>query len=217
MKTDLQLQRDVVDELRFEPRVNDAEIAVSAKGGVATLAGAVSSYAQKRAAQRAAERVSGVHAVADDLAVKLPGDLTRTDTEIAHAAVTTMSWDAEVPADRIKVRVENGFITLDGTTEWNFQKTAAERAVRYLSGVRGVYNAIVVSPKVSATDVKAKVESALKRSAELDAQRITVEAADGTVTLKGRVRSWIERQDAERAAWAAPGVKMVHDQLLVSA
>ena len=216
MKTDTQLQKDVIDELRWEPRVNDAEIAVSAKDGVVTLTGSVDTFAQKYVAERAVERVTGVRAVADDLAVKVFGPHERTDTEIAHAALNALRWDTEVPDEKLTVKVEHGWVTLKGETEWNYQKTAAERDLRYLAGVKGISNLITVKPRASATEVKAKIEAAFKRSAELDANQITVETADGSVTLKGTVRSWPERSDAERAAWAAPGVKEVHDRLVVT-
>lgn len=216
MKTDLQLQQDVQDEIRWEPSIGDAEIGVAVKDGVATLSGYVRTFAQKFAAERAAERVSGVRAIAEDIQVRLPGALTRTDTEIAHAAANALRWDIEVPDDRLKARVEDGWVTLEGSVDWYFQKAAAERAVRFLTGVKGIANMISVKPKASAFEVKAKIESAFKRSAELDAQKINVETADGRVTLRGTVRSWTERQEAERAAWNAPGVREVNDQLTLS-
>ena len=215
MKTDTQLQKDIIDELRWEPRVNEAEIAVSAKDGVVTLTGSVETFAQKYEAERAVERVSGVRAIADDLKVKVFGPHERSDTEIAHAAINALRWDTEVPDEKLTVKVENGWVTLKGEAEWNYQKTAAERDVRYLAGVKGISNLISVKPRASTTEVKAKIEAAFKRSAELDAKQITVETANGTVTLKGAVRSWAERTDAERAAWAAPGVKEVHDKLVI--
>lgn len=216
MKTDTQLHRDVVDELNWDPTVMEAEIAVAVKGGVVTLTGKVDSYAQKYAADKAAVRVSGVRAIADDLKVRIPGEKLRTDTEIAHAALAALKWDTEVPDDKVFVKVEHGYVTLEGNCDWNFQKAAAERAVRYLTGATGVRNLIRMTPRVSTVEVKSKIEQALKRSAELDAKGITVEAADGKVTLKGHVRSWTERQDAERAAWAAPGVNEVADELIVA-
>jgi osmotically-inducible protein OsmY len=214
-KTDTQIHRDVVDELAWDPKVKEAEIAVAVKGGVVTLTGSIDTYAQKYAAERAAERVSGVQAIADDLHVRIPGTLQRTDTEIAHTAVSALSWDIEVP-DGIKVKVDNGYVTLDGKVDWQYQKSAAERDVRYLTGIKGVMNKISVSPRPSAFEVRAKIEKALKRSAEIDAQHISVEAADGKVILKGKVRSWAERQDAEHAAWAAPGVTQVDDRLVIT-
>lgn len=216
MKADLQLQRDVEDELRWDPSVREAEIGVAVKDGVVTLVGYVSTFAQKFAAERAAERVSGIRALAEDLKVNIPGGLTRSDTDIAHAAVNALRWDIEVPDDLIKVRVENGWVTLEGSVDWYYQKAAAERAVRYLTGVKGLTNLVNIKPKVSVYEVKAEIESALKRSAELDAKKITVDTTDGKVILRGTVRSWAERQEAERAAWNAPGVREVKDELFVS-
>jgi osmotically-inducible protein OsmY len=217
MKTDLQLQQDVSEELRWDPSLDEKEIAIAVKDGVVTLRGVVDSYAAKVAAGRAAERVSGVRALADELAVRLPGEHTRSDTEIAHAVANALGWDVVVPRDHITAAVESGWVTLRGEVNWQYQRAAAERAVRYLTGVKGVSNLITIAPLASSQDIKSRIENALKRSAELDAGRITVEAMDSKVTLKGTVRSWVERRDAERAAWAAPGVKEVDDRLTVSA
>ena len=217
MKTDLQLHTDVLEELRWDPRVNEAEIAVSVKGGVVTLSGFVESFAQKHAAELVVERISGVRGVADGLHVRPTEAFRRTDTDIAHSAVSALSWDIEVPAEKITAKVESGWITWKGDVDWNYQKLAAERAVRYLGGVKGISNLIEVKPRVSPDAVKSKIEAALKRNAELDAKQIDVEAVDGKVTLKGRVRSWAERADAERAAWAAPGVRAVEDRILITA
>ncbi len=216
MKSDEQLQHDLFEEMRWDPQVQDAEIGVAVKEGVITLTGSVNSYAQKLAVVRLTERVGGVLAVADDLKVRPPGATRRTDAEIVHAAVKTLVWDTEVPDDMVSVAVDNGWITLTGSVPWKFQSECAERSVRFLTGVRGVTNQIVVTPVVSASEVRAKIEQALRRSAELDAKRITVEATGGKVTLTGTVRSWSERRDAERAAWAAPGVRQVEDCILVS-
>ena len=217
MKTDMQLQRDVQDELAWEPNIRDAEIGVAAKDGVVTLSGYVATFAEKYLAERAAERVSGVEAIADDLKVKLPTMLQRPDTEIAHAVVNALREHIQVPDDRIKARVESGWVTLDGDVEWQYQKNAAERAVRYLGGVVGVSNRIVLKPRrVSTFEVGNRIKDALRRNAELDADRIVVEAADGRVTLKGWVRSYTERRDAERAAWAAPGVTSVDDKISIN-
>jgi len=216
MKTDLQLQRDVLEELKWLPNVLETEIGVSAKGGVVTLTGTVQSYGQKFAAERAVERVSGVRAIADDLRVSLPHSRERSDTDIAHAALSALRWNTEVPDARIQVIVRDGIITLDGEVEWQFQRSAAEEAVRFLSGMKGLIMRITVrQPKVSALDVSTRIEEALKRNATLDAKKIAVEAEGGKVTLRGTVRSWAEREDAENVAWSAPGVTTVDDRILV--
>lgn len=217
MKTDLQLQRDVLDELKFEPSIREAEIGVTAKGGVVTLTGLVDSYAEKISAERTAERISGVKVVADEIKVKLPGSYQRSDTDIAHTVVNALRWDIQVPDDRIKAAVEDGWIDLQGEVEWQYQKWAAEGAVRNLTGVKGVTNLITVKPKkVSTYEVGQKIKDSLRRHAERDADRITIEAKDGRVTLQGTVSSFAERQDAERAAWQAPGVTNVEDMIAVS-
>ncbi len=217
MKTDMQLQRDVIEEMAWQPNVSDAEIGVGARNGVVTLSGFVNTYAQKYAAVRAAEKVRGVHAVADDLKVRLPQALMRSDTDVAHAAVAALTWDVEVPDERIKALVDDGWVSLDGAVDWQFQRLAAERAVRHLSGVKGVINRITVQqPKVSAYEVNQRIQDALKRSAAVDADKISIEATDGKVVLRGTVRSWSEREDAERAAWAAPGVTEVDDEIAVA-
>lgn len=217
MKTDLQLQRDVAEELRWDPSINEKEIAIAAKDGVVTLRGTVSSYSEKFAVELAAERVSGVRAVAEELKVQLPGEHVRDDTDIAHAVAAALKWDVQVPNDAITATVERGWVTLRGDVDWQYQKEAAQTAVRRLIGVQGVSNFIRLTPVVSTFDVQTKIESALKRSAEVEADRITVETSDGKITLKGNVRSWSERRDAERAAWQAPGVREVDDRLVVTA
>lgn len=216
MLTDSQLQQITIAELRWEPSVKAADIGVTVKDGVVTLAGKLGTYAQKFAAERAVERVAGVRAIADDLTVAVSGAYERTDSNVARAAATAVEWDAEVP-DGVTVVVRNGWITLSGKVEWYFQKAAAERTVRYLSGVTGVTNMIEIHPPaaIKAADVKAKIEAALARSVELDAKAISVTSHDNTVTLTGTVRSWAERDDATRAAWNAPGVRFVKDELVV--
>ncbi len=217
MKTDIELQRDVLDELKWQPSTQRAEIGVAARDGVVTLSGYVENYAQKYEAEQAAQRVSGVQAIADELRVRLPNGTTRTDTEIAHSALLALEWNVQVPDKDITLKVEGGWITLQGAVDWQYQKAAAEGAVRYLMGVKGVYNGVLVrQPKVSAAAVKEKIGDAFKRSALVDSSRVTVESVDGKVTLRGTVRSWSERRDAERAAWAAPGVSQVDDHLVVA-
>lgn len=215
MKTDSQLQRDVFEELRWDPRIREAEIGIAVKDGVVTLSGFVDSYAQRNAAERAVERISGVKAVAEELQVRVPGSLHRSDTDIAHHAVAALEWDVEVPDDKIRVRVDNGRITLEGEADWQYQRLAAERAVRYLTGVKGVTNQIRIAPRVSSYDVSQRIKDALRRSAESDAQKIEVEAKDGRVTLRGSVHSWADRAEAERAAWGAQGVIEVDDRITV--
>jgi osmotically-inducible protein OsmY len=213
--TDRELQQNVQNALDWEPSIESSEIGVSVDNSIVTLRGDVHSYAEKSAAERVALRVYGVKAVANDIEVRLISRYERTDTEIAEAAVSALKWNTMVPSDKVHVAVSNGWITLTGTVDWQYQRDAAARAVRDLTGVRGVTNNITLKPHVQAGDVQAKIEAAFKRSAEIDARRVNVVASDGKVILSGNVRSWAERQEAERAAWAAPGVTQVEDRIAV--
>jgi len=216
MKTDIELKDDVSTELKWEPSVNEAHIGVIVKDGVVTLTGHVLSYAEKYGAEKAAKRVYGVKAVADELDVKLPGSSKRTDEDIAQACVNALKFNYSVPNEKIKILVSKGWVTLEGEVEWQYQREAATNAVRCLTGVTGVSTSITLKAHVSPSDVKDKIEAAFKRSAEIDARRVSVEARAGKVILHGSVRSWAEREAAQQAAWAAPGVTAVENFLAVT-
>jgi osmotically-inducible protein OsmY len=213
---DISLRQNVLDELEFDPMVDATKIGVAIENGVVTLSGHVSSYAEKIAAERVVQRVRGVRGVAQEIEVRYPSDKKDADDEIAQRAAKILEWDSSVPLGKIKVKVERGWITLSGDVEWQFQRQAAEDAVRKLSGVSGVTNTILVRPRVDAINVKHRIEDALKRNAELEADAIRVTVSGGKVTLEGKVRAWRERNVAEQAAWAAPGVAVVEDRLTVA-
>jgi osmotically-inducible protein OsmY len=213
--TDKEMKQLVQTALDWEPSLDATDIGISTEAGVVTLRGNVGSYAEKMTAERVALRVYGVKGVANDLSVLLPSHAKRTDTDIAQAALSALNWNSLVPKDHVTVTVRDGWVTLNGTLDWQYQKDVAARCVRDLLGVKGVSNAIAIKSHVNTTGVRDKIEAALKRSAEIDARRISVAAQDGKVTLTGNVHSWYERREAERAAWAAPGVREVVDHLAV--
>ena len=215
MKTDAELQTDVQEELRWEPSVTDRDIGVTVNNKVVTLRGTVPTYADKYAAVRVAQRVAGVRAVAEDLQVKPVGPNVHSDTEIAEAAVQALKWHVWVPTE-IQATVENGWVTLSGQVKWGFQRQAAFDAVRYLPGVIRVTNNITIKPSIRPGDVKNAIEKALKRNAAIDAAAISVKTDGGKVTLSGRVHSWTECDEAGLAAWGAPGVTQVENDIVVS-
>lgn len=216
IRTDEDIQRDVLAELKWDARVQPNEVGVSVKDGVVALTGRVDSYLKKWAAEEAAHRVRGVKAVANDIEVRLAKSAERTDADIAAAAIRALEWDAFLTSDEIPVTVSKGRVTLEGTVEWQFEKEDAERVVRRLAGVKGVTNLITVKLRPMPSELKEKIQQALVRSAETDADRINIEVEGSKVVLKGTVRSWAEREEAERAVWSAPGVTKVEDYIVVA-
>jgi osmotically-inducible protein OsmY len=213
---DKDIQKNITDELAWEPSLRNDDIAVGVREGVVTLGGFVDSYADKSKAERVAGRVKGVKAVADEIEVKLPTGAERADPDLARAALDALQWNISVPHDRIRVKLEKGWLTLEGQVDWYYQKQAAERAVRYLRGVRGVFNLITLSAQTTPRDVKKRIKDALHRGVEFDAEHITVEVEGSKAILEGTVRSYAEMKDASRAARNAPGITEVDNRLAIT-
>jgi osmotically-inducible protein OsmY len=216
MRLDSDIRRDVEDELRWDPDIDATDIAVAVNNGVVALTGFVRSYSQRTQAERDAKRVAGVVGVANDIEVRLPVIDQRPDPDIVRDAVSALKSELPYSSENIKVIAKDGKITLEGTVEWNYARERAESAVKRIRGVKGVTNSITLKPKVAAYEVRRKIEDAFRRSAEIDASRVTVEANGSEVVLRGTVKSWAEREEAERAAWAAPGVTKVDNRVTIS-
>ena len=217
MKSDKQLQDDVLNQLDWEPSIDASQVGVTAQDGVVTLTGRVPRYIEKMEAERVTKLVSGVRGVANDMEIHLPGGSERNDTDIAKAALTALEWNVLVPHDKIQVTVRDGWIYLEGQVNWQYQRNAAGESLHSLMGVKGVTNQITLLPQVQPKDVRTKIEAAFRRSAEIDAGHVKVEVHDGTVILHGKVPSWTERKEAEQASWSAPGVRSVDNRLTVGA
>lgn len=213
MKTDIQIQKDVMEEILWEPFLNASQIGVSVKNGIVTLSGQVDSYSKKLAAEKAAKKVAGVKAIAEDIQIGVSPVYNKTDTEIAEAIVNALKWHTAVQDEKIKIKVENGFVTLDGEVEWEYQRNYAKRAIENLAGVRAVYNLITVKPQLSSSALKQKISAAFHRSATIDAEHVVADVIGKKVLLSGTVRSYAEKEDAETAAWNAPGITEVENKI----
>ena len=216
MKSDIQIQNDVIEELKWEPSLNAPEIAVAVKNGVVTLSGQVDSYMKKLAAEQAAKRVAGVKAIAEDIQVGVSPELRKSDTEIAEAVLNALKWHTAVNESKIKVKVENGNVKLEGEVDWEYERLSAKSSIEHLTGVRSVINLITIKPKIKPSDIVQLITAALQRSATIDAKKVRVDVVGNKVILTGQVRSFAEKEDAEKAAWFAPGVSVVESKLEVS-
>lgn len=215
MKSDIEIQKDVIEQLKWEPFLNAAQIGVSVKNGIVTLSGQVDTYSKKMLAEKAAKKVAGVKAIAEDIQVGISPSYKRSDAEIAEAVVNALKWHTMIPEDKIKVSVEEGNVKLEGDVEWEYQRSQAKTTVENLMGVRFVTNLIAVKPKITPYELQQKITASFQRSANIDAGKVSVDVTGSKVTLRGKVRSFAEKEDAENAVWAAPGIVSVENKLLI--
>jgi osmotically-inducible protein OsmY len=213
MKTDSQIQKDVMDQLKWEPYLNAAQIGVAVKNGIVTLSGQVNTFSKKLIAENAAKKISGVKAIAEDIQIGVSPMYSKTDAEIAEAVLNALKWHIAVQEEKIKIKVEDGYVRLEGEVEWDFQRKNAASAIENLAGIRSVINLITVKPKITASDIEKKINEAFKRSATIDAVKITAEVTGSKAILRGKVRSFAEKEDAENAAWFAPGITSVDSKI----